>query len=116
MNIKNGTFLMILSVLLVMPAFADGNAFTPLNFLVSKDVPADVQKILRDAALKAVKDPEWVKFVNDNCAEKLYEAYPKIEDIKKYYKDWESMVSWMLYDAGVAKYSPEKFGIAKPAN
>lgn len=92
------------------------NAFTPLNFLVSKDVPADVQKILRDAALKAVKDPEWVKFVNDNCAEKLYEAYPKIEDIKKYYKDWESMVSWMLYDAGVAKYSPEKFGIAKPAN
>ena len=92
------------------------NAFTPLNFLVSKDVPADVQKILRDAALKAVKDPEWVKFVNDNCAEKLYESYPKIEDIKKYYKDWESMVSWMLYDAGVAKYSPEKFGIAKPAN
>ncbi len=92
------------------------NAFTPLNFLVSKDVPADVQKILRDAALKAVKDPEWVKFVNDNCSEKLYEAYPKIEDIKKYYKDWESMVSWMLYDAGVAKYSPEKFGIAKPAN
>ena len=32
MNIKNGTFLMILSALLVMPAFADGNAFTPLNF------------------------------------------------------------------------------------
>jgi len=92
------------------------NAFTPLNFLVSKDVPSDIQKILRDAALKAVKDPEWVKFVNDNCAEKLYEAYPKIDDIKKYYKDWESMVSWMLYDAGVAKYSPEKFGIAKPAN
>ena len=91
------------------------NAFTPLKFLVSKNVPADIQKILRQAALKAVKDPEWVKFVNDNCAEKLYEAYPEIEDINKYYKDWESMVSWMLYDAGVAKFSPEKFGIAKPA-
>ena len=85
------------------------NAFTPLNFLVSKDVPADIQKILRDAALKAVKDPEWVKFVNDNCAEELYKAYPEIKDIKKYYKDWESMVSWMLYDAGVAKFSPEKW-------
>ena len=32
MNIKNGTFLIILSALLIMPAFADGSAFTPLNF------------------------------------------------------------------------------------
>ncbi len=32
MNIKKSTFLIILSALLVMPVFADGNAFTPLNF------------------------------------------------------------------------------------
>lgn len=92
------------------------NPFSPLNFLVSKNVPADIQKVLREAALKAVKDPEWVKFVKDNSAEALYEMYPTIDDIKKFYKDWESMVSWMLYDAGVTKYSPEKFGIAKPVN
>lgn len=90
------------------------NPFSPLNFLVDKDVPQDVKDTLRSASLEVVKDPEWVKFADDSCLEKLYEQYPTLEDINKFYASWESMVSWMLYDAGATKYSPEKFGIARP--
>jgi len=31
----------------------------------------------------------------------------------EYYSTWESIVSWILYDAGVAAHSPEDFGIAR---
>lgn len=101
----------------VDPAFESylSNPFTPLNFLVSKDVPVEIQKVLREAALKAVEEEDWKTFCADNSTEKLYEKYTTIEEIKAFYKNWESLVSWMLYDAGVTKKSPEEFNIAKPA-
>ncbi|MGD9927580.1 MAG: tripartite tricarboxylate transporter substrate binding protein [Sphaerochaeta sp.] len=89
------------------------NPFTPLSFLVDKDVPSEVVAILRDAAKKAVQEPAWKEFVAKNSLDKLYEKYPDEASMKEFYKDWESLVSWMLYDSGVAKYSPEKFGIEK---
>ncbi|WP_320121104.1 tripartite tricarboxylate transporter substrate binding protein [uncultured Sphaerochaeta sp.] len=89
------------------------NPFTPLSFLVDKDVPSDVVTILRDAAKKAVQEPAWKAFVAKNSLDKLYEKYPDEASMKEFYKDWESLVSWMLYDSGVAKFSPEKFGIEK---
>ena len=88
--------------------------YTPLSLLVAKDVPADIQEQLRNAALEAVKDPEFVEFMEKNNIEKLYEKYPTIEDIKAFYTQWESTVSWLLYDANAAPFSPEEFGIAKP--
>ena len=88
--------------------------YTPLSLLVAKDVPADIQEQLRNAALEAVKDPDFVSFMEKNNIEKLYEKYPTIEDIKAFYTQWESTVSWLLYDANAASFSPEEFGIAKP--
>ncbi len=49
-----------------------------------------------------------------NCLEKLYEKYPDEASLQKFYSDWESLVSWLLYDAGASKFSPEKFNIPKP--
>lgn len=89
------------------------NPFTPLSFLVDKDVPSEVVTVLRDAAKKAVQEPAWKEFVAKNSLDKLYEKYPDEASMKEFYKDWESLVSWMLYDSGVAKFSPEKFGIEK---
>ncbi len=89
------------------------NPFTPLNLLVDKDVPANVVTTLRDAANKAVQTPEWKAFVADNSLDKLYEAYPDEASMRAFYKEWESLVSWMLYDSGVAKHSPADFGIEK---
>jgi tripartite-type tricarboxylate transporter receptor subunit TctC len=89
-------------------------AFTPLSLLVDKDVPVDVQNTLKDAAAEAVKESEWTTFVSENSLEKLYEKYPDEESAREFYSDWESVVSWLIYDAGAATYSPEDFDIARP--
>jgi tripartite-type tricarboxylate transporter receptor subunit TctC len=88
--------------------------FTPLSLLVRKDVPADIVAVLRDAAAKSVKESEWQSFVKDNCLEELYTKYPDEAAAKKFFDEWESSVSWMLYDAKAAKLSPEQFGIKRP--
>ena len=88
--------------------------YTPLSLLVAKDVPADIQEQLRNAALEAVKDPEFVAFMEKNNIEKLYEKYPTLEEIQAFYTQWESTVSWLLYDANAATFSPEEFGIVRP--
>lgn len=89
-------------------------AFTPLSLLVDKDVPADVQKVLKEATTNAVKEAEWLKFVSDNSLDPLYEKYPDEESARKFYSNWESVVSWLIYDAGAATNSPEKFDIKRP--
>lgn len=88
--------------------------FTPLSLMVHKDVPTEIQNILREAATEAVNEEEWEDYVSKNSLEKLYEKYPDEETAKEFYAEWESLVSWLIYDAGAAKYSPEKFGIPKP--
>lgn len=88
--------------------------FTPLSLMVHKDVPTEIQNILREAATEAVNEEEWEDYVSKNSLEKLYEKYPDEETAKEFYAEWESLVSWLIYDAGAAKYSPEKFGIPRP--
>lgn len=90
------------------------NPFTPLSLLVHKDVPEEYQAVLKEAAAKAVQEDDWKDYVSKNCLEKLYEKYPDEASTKKFYTEWESLVSWLLHDAGAAKFSPEKFDIPKP--
>ncbi|MGN1163568.1 MAG: tripartite tricarboxylate transporter substrate binding protein [Candidatus Ornithospirochaeta sp.] len=90
------------------------NAFTPLNFLVSNKVSDDVVEVLRSATKKVVESNEWKQFVAENALEELYVQYPTVEAAEAFYKSWESMVSWMLDEAGVTKHSPSEFGIEKP--
>ena len=90
-----------------------GNPFTPLSLLVKADVPATVVQILREAASKAVQEQAWKDFVAKNSLDKLYEKYPDEASMRSFFTEWESLVSWLLYDNGAAKISPEKFGIKK---
>ena len=46
-------------------------------------------------------------------SEAITDATSGEADALSFYKSWESMVSWMLYDAGVTKFSPSDFGIEK---
>jgi tripartite-type tricarboxylate transporter receptor subunit TctC len=87
--------------------------FTPLSLLARNDVPAEVIAILRDAAQKAVAEPEWKSYVAENSLEELYVKYPGEGAAKKFYAEWESYVSWLLYDAGATTKSPEEFGIPR---
>lgn len=90
--------------------------YTPLSLLVHPDVPADVQEMLRDGCVKAVQDPDFTAWMERNNIDKLYEKYTTVDEMKAFYTQWEALVSWMLWDAGAATYSPADFGIAKPAN
>lgn len=88
--------------------------FTPLSLLVPADTPAEIQDILIAGAKRAVEDEEWLAFVRDNSLDELYLAYPDAEAARAFYSEWESLVSWLLYDAGAAPHSPEEFAIPRP--
>ena len=38
------------------------------------------------------------------------------KEARDFMNTWRSQMSWLIYDAGAGKDSPEKFGIPKPAN
>lgn len=89
--------------------------FTPLSLVVDKDCPNEVKETLRKAAIEAVKDSKWQEFVKNNNLQELYKEYPNIEDIQQFYNDWQSLVCWLLWDAGAAKKDPATFHISRPA-
>lgn len=89
--------------------------YTPLSLLVARDVPEEIKEQLRAAAQEAVKDPEFVGWMEKNSIEKLYEKYTTVEEMNAFYSEWESIVSWLIYDAGAAVYSPADFGIERAA-
>lgn len=89
-------------------------AFTPLSLLVGKDTPAEVVEMLREASKKAVKNPQWIEYMEESGQEKLYTKYPEPEQMRAFFQDFESKMSWLLHDAGVSSYSPEEFGIKRP--
>ncbi|HPI98306.1 MAG TPA: tripartite tricarboxylate transporter substrate binding protein [Synergistales bacterium] len=102
-----------------VPALTDalpelGN-YLPLVFpnclLVKKGTPPEVQKALLEAAEKAVMEPEWIDFSKNSMYVKLDEL--KGEAVLDYWKKWQSIVTWLLYDAGVTKKSPAEFNIPK---
>lgn len=89
--------------------------YMPLSFpscvLLKKGTPAKVRNTIMDAFVKASKDPEWLAFANNLNYKLRHNITGK--DVLKYWTRWESIVSWLLYDNGVAKLSPEKFGIPR---
>ncbi len=88
--------------------------FTPLILQVRNDVDEQIVETLRSAAAKAMASDEWKAWVEESCQEKLYEKYPAQEDVYAFMSGFESLVSWMLYDAGAAPRSPAEFDIPRP--
>lgn len=90
--------------------------YFPLEFpnclLVKKGTPEEVKQVLLKAAKAAVNDPQWLEFVKKVHYVTMHHLEGKA--VLDYWKHWESVVSWLLYEAGVAKHSPEEFGIPKP--
>ncbi|MEG2074811.1 MAG: tripartite tricarboxylate transporter substrate binding protein, partial [Angelakisella sp.] len=56
---------------------------------------------------------QWKNYTEENCLDRLYESYSDTAAIEAFYKNWESTVSWLIYDAGAAKISPEELGIPR---
>lgn len=87
--------------------------YTMLTFCVNNDTPQEVVDVLKAATQKVFEDPEWISFVEENAADKLYEKYTTDEEIKEFYDRCQSVICWLQYDNGVAPNSPEDYGIAR---
>jgi len=87
--------------------------YTPLSLMVAADVPDNICDMLSAACAEAVKDADFVSFMEKNNIDKLYEKYTTVDEMNEFYSEWESTVSWLIYDAGAATNSPEDFGIAR---
>ena len=90
-----------------------GFPYTPLSLVVNKAVPEEAFLALREATQKALLEPEWLAYCQDNALDQLFLQYQTEEEMQRFYADWESLVSWLLYDAGAAPHSPAAFDIPR---
>lgn len=79
---------------------------------VKKETPEPVIKKLTEAFKKGYEDQKFRDYVKASGFVLL--GYTGNE-AKEYISKWQSQGAWLLYDAGNAKESPEKFGIPRPA-
>lgn len=94
-------------------------AYLPLPFpqsvLVKKGTPDEIIAALRTGFKKAVGDTEWVEYIEkEKNLDPLYLKYTSSQEIEAFFDRWTSIVSWLLYDNGVAPNNPSQFGIPKP--
>lgn len=94
------------------PEYADYLPWGPFfGVYVKKGTPDDVVAKLTAAYGEAIKNEQFLRqmadrgFVVENLSGDAAEAF---------LANWQSVTTWLLNDAGLAKHSPEEFGIARP--
>ena len=89
--------------------------YLPLDFpnclLVKKGTPEKRVEILKKAAQKAASEEKWIEFTDENYYKRM--DYLTGKEVSNYWQEWKSLVTWMLHEAGVTEYSPEKFDIPR---
>ncbi len=78
---------------------------------VKKGTPEDVTKKLIAAYSAGAKHADFQKLMDQRSFVTLNLSGKEADD---FLKKWQSVTAWLLQDAGVAKNSPDKFGIPKP--
>ncbi len=90
--------------------------YLPLDYpnclMVKKGTPPEIVARIADAASKAVADPQWKAFLENNWYVGLDSV--RGQEMLAYWDKWASVVGWVLEDAGVAKKSPALFDIPRP--
>lgn len=93
------------------PEFADLLPWGPFfGIFVKKGTPDDVVAKLTAAYAEAAKAPEFVELIDGRGFKMLSLSGA---DAEAYLADWQSTTAWVIWEAGIAKNSPEDFGIAK---
>lgn len=77
---------------------------------VKKETPKEVVSVLVDAYKKAFDEQKFQDFIKDFGAVPMGTSG---QEAKDYLNKWRAISSWLLYDAGGAKKSPEEFGIKR---
>ncbi len=78
---------------------------------VKKGTPEPIIAKLREAFLAGYNDPQFQEYARNNGMMLMGITG---EEARQFMKDWQSAMAWLVYEAGDAKESPEKFGIPKP--
>ncbi len=79
---------------------------------VKKGTPQPVIDKLTAAYKFALNDTKFVDYAKNNGLSILGLTG---KEAREFANTWRSQMSWLIFDAGAAKESPEKFGIPKPA-
>lgn len=96
----------------IYPEYAKYLPWGPFyGVFVKKDTPADVVAKLTDSFLKAANDSRFQEYVSAVGGVGINLTG---DAAKEYLKKFEATASWLVYDAGGAKKSPEEFGIPRP--
>jgi tripartite-type tricarboxylate transporter receptor subunit TctC len=80
---------------------------------VKKGTPQPVIDKLSTAYKFALNDTKFVNYAKLNGLDVIGMTG---KDAKSFMNTWRSQMSWLIFDAGAGKTSPEKFGIPKPAD
>jgi tripartite-type tricarboxylate transporter receptor subunit TctC len=93
------------------PEFAEMLPWGPFFGVFAKNgTPDDVVAKLVAAYAEAAKAPDFVSLIDGRGFKMLSLAGAEAE---AFLSDWQSTTSWLVWDAGLAKTSPEEFGISK---
>ncbi|WP_134681483.1 tripartite tricarboxylate transporter substrate binding protein [Paracoccus ravus] len=94
------------------PEFADFLPWGPFfGVFVKKGTPDDVVAKLSEAYKTGAANEDFTKLIDGRGYKMLSLSG---DDAQKFLTDWQSKTSWLVWDAGIAKKSPEEFGIPKP--
>lgn len=80
---------------------------------IKKGTPENIIEKLKEAFQRGYQDPKMQEFLENSGYIPLGLSGDEARD---WIKKWQSQTAWLIYDAGDAKESPEKFGIKRPVN
>lgn len=97
------------------PAFTDAMKASGFFYgvFVKKGTPQNIIDKLTAAYKTALTDTKFVEYAKNNGLAVLGITGKEARD---FMNNWRSQMSWLIWEAGAGKESPEKFNIPKPAN
>jgi tripartite-type tricarboxylate transporter receptor subunit TctC len=79
---------------------------------VKKGTPKEITDKLTAAYKSALSEPKFIDYAKNNGLTVVGLSGAPARD---FMNSWRSQMSWLIFEAGGAKESPEKFKIPKPA-
>lgn len=94
------------------PGFADYLPWGPFfGVFVKQGTPEDAVAKLQVAYAEAAVQPDFGKLMEDRGYTLMNMSG---DEATEFLSKWQSVTSWLVFDAGIAKHSPADFGIPKP--